>query len=156
MPITSETPAADPFPAAEPELPANLEGLVQRSIELRREQRDLKDRMDRNAAELKRLDPALIEQFGRLGIRSQKMISGETTYIERTLHASLVPDDDGEHRQAHAALRRHGLEWLVQDRVNAQSLSAWVREQEKLEAELPPELETFIRRSEVYRVKVRL
>ncbi len=137
------------------ELPSSLEEIVQRSIELRRENRDLKNRMDANAAEINRLDPIITEQFARRQIQSQKRTTGETIYIEKSVYASLVRDDDGEHSGAHQALREHGLEWLVRDNVNSNALSAYVREQRKLETEIPEGLLPFLKISEVYRVKVR-
>ena len=137
------------------ELPTNLREIVQRSIELRRENQDLKERMDANTAELKRLDPMILERFTQRQIRQQKMMTGETVWIEKTVYASLVRDEDGEHEGDHRALRQHGLAWLVKDRVNDKSLSAWVREQQKQETEIPEELLPWLKISEIYRVKVR-
>ena len=140
---------------AGPKLPESLEEVVARSIELRRENRDLKAKMDANAAELKRMDP-IIEQFAKRQTKSQKRTTGETIYVEKSVYASLVKDGNGEHEEAHRALQEHGLEWLVKDKVDSQSLNAWVREQQQLETEIPEGLLPFLNISEVYRVKVRL
>ena len=162
-----QDPYAEPFaePLGEPpgeetadtgEKPYSLEEVVARAVELRRENRDLKARMEQNTAELNRLDPVIAEQFAKRQIKSQKRTTGETIYLERNLYASLVRDDDGEHAGAHAAMREHGLEWLVKDKVDSGSLSAWVREQERQETEIPQGLLPFLKISEVYKVKVRL
>jgi regulator of replication initiation timing len=108
------------------EMPENLQEMVERNIELRRDNRDLKARTDRNNAELERLDKVIIEQFAARRVQQQKMETGETMYIQKSVYASLVRDEDGEHDGAHKALRDNGLEWLVEDKVNSNSLSGWV------------------------------
>ena len=138
------------------ELPESLKEIVERAVELRRENRDLKARMDSNTAELTRLDPIIAEQFAKRQIQSQKRTTGETIYLDKSVYASLVRDEDGEHQGAHQALRNHGLDWLVKDKVDSSSLSAWVREQQKQKTEIPEGLLPFLKISEVYRVKVRL
>ena len=138
------------------EMPANLQEMVERNIELRRDNRDLKDRTDRNNAELAQLDKVIIEQFAARRIQQQKMETGETMYVQKSVYASLVRDDDGEHDGAHQALRDNGLEWLVEDKVNSNSLSGWVREQQKQESEIPEGLLPFLSISEVYRLRVRM
>ena len=144
------------MPRTAARLPSNLREIVQRSNRAAsRENQELKERMDANAAELKRLDPMIIERFTQRQIRQQKMLTGETVWIEKSVYASLVRDENGEHAGAHRALQEHGLEWLVKDKVDSQSLSAWVREQEKQETEIPEGLLPFLKISEIYRVKVR-
>ena len=138
------------------ELPPNLKEMVERAIELHLETRELESRAKENRAELQRLDPVIIEQFGANQIQQQKMRSGETIYLEKSVYASLVQDDNGEHTGAHQALQENGLEWLVKDKLDSSSLSAWVREQRRLETEIPEGLLPFLKISEVYRVKVRL
>ena len=137
-------------------MPANLQEMVERNIELRRDNRDLKDRTDRNNAELAQLDKVIIEQFAARRIQKQTMDTGETMYVQKSVYASLVRDEDGEHDGAHKALRDNGLEWLVEDNVNSNSLSGWVREQRKQESEIPEGMLPFLNISEVYRLKVRM
>ena len=137
-------------------MPANLQEMVERNIELRRDNRDLKDRTDRNTAELAQLDKLIIEQFAARRIQKQTMDTGETMYVQKSVYASLVRDEDGEHDGAHKALRDNGLEWLVEDNVNSNSLSGWVREQRKQESEIPEGMLPFLNISEVYRLKVRM
>ena len=158
-PITGDAPL-EPFSEKlipeDRELPPNLKEIVERAIELHRETRELESRAKENRAELQRLDPVIIEQFGANQIQQQKMRSGETIYPEKSVYTSLIQDDNGEHTGAHQALLENGLEWLVKDKVDSSSLSAWVREQRRLETEIPEGLLPFLKISEVYRVKVRL
>ena len=140
----------------ERELPENLKEMVERAIELNRETRELETRVKQNRAELQRLDPVIIEQFGAAQIQQQKMQTGETIYLEKSTYTSLVADDNGDHKAAHQALIEYGPKWLVKDKVDSSSLSAWVREQHKFEIEIHQELLPFLKISDVYRVKVRL
>ncbi len=138
------------------ELPANLQEMVERNIELRRDNRELKARTEKNDAELKQLDKVIIQQFAARRLQQQKMETGETMYVQKSVYASLVHDEDGEKNGAHQALRDNGLDWLVEDNVNSSSLSGWVREQKNQESEIPEGLLPFLKISEVYRLKVRM
>ena len=149
-------PFSDRLIPEERELPTNLKEIVERAIELHRETRELEARAKENRAELQRLDPVIIEQFGANQIQQQKMKGGATIFLEKSVYTSLVQDDNGEHTGAHQALMENGLDWLVKDKVESTSLSAWVREQKRLETEIPEGLLPFLKISEVYRVKVRL
>ena len=163
-PMPQDAPAdapAEPFVTEEVtpegnEMPGNLQEMVERNIELRRDNRELKERTDRNNAELTQLDKVIIEQFAARRLQQQKMETGETMYVQKSIYASLVRDGDGEHNGAHQALRDSGLEWLVEDKVNSTSLSAWVREQKRQESEIPEGLMPFLNISEIYRLRVRM
>ena len=159
--MTSADAPAEPFVTKEVTpggggMPANLQEMVERNIELRRDNRELKERTDRNNAELTQLDKVIIEQFAARRLQQQKMETGETMYVQKSVYASLVRDGDGEHNGAHQALRDNGLEWLVEDNVNSASLSGWVREQRKQESEIPEGLLPFLNISEIYRLRVRM
>ena len=149
-------PFANELIPPEQELPENLKEIVERAIELHREIRDMETQVKQHRAELQRLDPVIIEQFGAAQLQQQKMKTGETVYLEKSTYTSLVPDDNGEHKTAHQALIDYGPKWLVKDKVDSSSLSAWVREQRRDEIEIHEELIPFLKISDVYRVKVRL
>ena len=158
-PIEEASPE-EPFTGAEPgepfDKPITLQDLTNRMIELHREKRDLKTRTDNNAAEIKLLEPVISQRYAAQQIQQQKTMNGETVYLQREIWASLVKDENGELEDAHQALREHGLAWLVNDNVNGLKLSAWVREQERQETEIPEELLPYLKISKPYRVKVRL
>ena len=150
----------EPFTGAEPgepfDKPITLQDLTNRMIELHREKLDLKTRSENNSAEIKLLEPVIATQFAAQQIQQQKNMTGELVYLQRDLWTSLVQDETGSVEEAHQALRDHGLAWLVKDNVNGQTLSAWVREQEKQETEIPEDLLPFLKISKAYKVKVRL
>ena len=153
-------PFGEPMPGEEPEpepmTEVTLQSLVNRMIELQRKKRERKDEEDRDNAEMKRIEPIISQQFAARQIQQQKNTDGVTVFLQREIWASLVKDENGELEDAHQALRDNGLAWLVNDNVNGQKLSAWVREQERQETEIPKELLPFLKISKPYRVKVRL
>ena len=150
----------EPFTGAEPgepfDQPITLQDLTNRMIELHREKQDLKTRSENNSAEIKLLEPVISKRFAAQQIQQQKNMTGETVYLQRDSWTSLVQDENGSAEEAHQALREHGLAWLVKDNVNGRTLSAWVREQEKQETEIPEDLLPFLKISNAYKVKVRL
>ena len=158
--LTEEANSDEPFTGAEPgepfDKPITLQDLTNRMIELHREKLDLKTRSENNKAEIKLLEPVISTQFAAQQIQQQKNMTGEMVYLQRDLWTSLVQNETGSVEEAHQALRDHGLAWLVKDNVNGKTLSAWVREQEKLETEIPEDLLPFLKISKAYKVKVRL
>ena len=134
----------------------SLQSLVRRYIELHRRKRERRDEEKLDNAELEQLEPVIAEQFSKRQIQNQKTSSGETIYIQQEIWASLVTDEDGTKTSAHEALRKHDLEWLVEDNVNGQRLSSWVRERVRNNEEIDEDLLPFLRISKPYRVKVRL
>ena len=159
-PNSDEPNSDEPFTGAEPgepfDQPITLQDLTNRMIELHQEKRDLKTRSENNSAEIKLLEPVISKRFAAQQIQQQKTMTGETVYLQRDSWTSLVQDEDGSMEEAHQALREHGLAWLVKDNVNGRTLSAWVREQEKQETEIPEDLLPFLKISKAYKVKVRL
>ena len=153
-------PFGEPMPGEEPEpepmTEVTLQSLVNRMIELQRKKRERKDEEDRDNAELKRIEPIISQQFAARQIQQQKNTEGVTVYLQRETWASLVKDENGSLDDAHEALRSNDLGWLVQDNVNGQRLSSWVREKEKQKEEIPASLLPFLKISKPYKVKVRL
>ena len=145
-----EETAEDPMPEV------TLETLRDRYIELNREYRDLKAREKANLAERQAIEPIIATRFSALQIQQQKTMNGETIYLQKEIWTSLVRDESGSLEEAHQALQEHGLGYLVQDKVDSQSLSAWVRQQKRENAEIPETLLPFLKISEAYRVKTRL
>ena len=133
-----------------------LETLQDRYIELHKESRDLKAREKANLAERNAIEPVIAARYAALQIQQQNNMRGETIYLAKEIWASLVRDEDGSTDEAHKALQEHGLGYLVQDKVDSRSLSAWVREQRREKTEIPEGLLPFLKISEAYRVKTRL
>jgi hypothetical protein len=95
------------------------------------------------------------EAFARAGVTSVKYKSF-TVYAYETIYASLINHDpteaDGEtatkKTKSMKALKDNELGWMVKEGVAAQTLAAWVREQEKDKQGnpiLPEKLKQFIK-----------
>lgn len=98
-----------------------------RFVEIEKEIRDLKARLDTLTNERSELEEVLLRQFEESGVNSMR-INGMTVYPMRQLWAGAR---DGDYERACQALRDAGLSDYVHERFNVQSLSAYVREQAK-------------------------
>lgn len=98
---------------------------------------------------------AMEAAFAEAGVTSVKY-RGFTVYAYETIYGSLVnhtpTEEDGEQAtkktKSMKALKENDLGWMIKEGVAAQTLSAWVREQEKDEAgnpKLPEKLKQFIK-----------
>lgn len=97
-----------------------------------RRYRELKDaaaaagaEADALKAEAAVLEAELVDAFGEAGMQSVNL-DGKTVYLHRSTFAQRKPGVDAE--MVKAALRASGAEELVTETVNANTLSAWVRE----------------------------
>jgi seryl-tRNA synthetase len=122
---------------------------------------------DTEVKDLKKLRDELGEQirtrFEQAGIQSQKSKNGVTVYIKRELWAGF---EEGKEAELQAALKEIGHGDMVKEKVNHQTLSAYVREIEeqtygedvdpqKVVAALPITLQSVIKVSEVFKVQAR-
>ncbi len=148
----------DPFgpPEGAPAQPVsvNMNMMIQEFIEVDRRIRELDEKLKEEKATRTRMESMVADHFLMNNIKNQKMAGGQTVYLRGDTYVSLVHDEDGGLEQAHLALRQHGLEYLVQDRVNANQLSGWYRKARENEEEIPEELLPFLNVSNVYRVRV--
>lgn len=136
-------------------MPVNLAELTQQYIEVDRRVKELDIELKEQKALKARIEPILVERFAANNIQNQKLTTGETVFVRRDTYVSLVTDEDGEHGEAHDALRRSGLDYLVKNNVNSLTLSAWYREKVKQEEEIPQDLLPYLNISEIFRVRVR-
>ena len=128
----------------------DVDRYIRNTLKKRRLEQELKRLKD----ELEKEEARLTDYFTTEAVQNIKTEHG-LAYLDRSVFASLAPEPDGEHKRAHAALRRAGLGYMVKNKVNPQTLSAYVREQESLEQELPKTLLRHINVAEVFRVRVR-
>lgn len=74
---------------------------------------------------------------------------GFTTFLHQQDLASLVNGEDGTKDNAHKALKKNGLGWMVKPTVSPKTLSSWVSEQpvdeKTMEHILPEALKPFIK-----------
>ena len=76
-------------------------------------------------------------------------------YLDKTIWASPIDDVDGTKNGAHQALKRARLGYMVKTNVNAQTLSAYVRERVNDGKELFPSIKAWINVTEKPSVRVR-
>lgn len=115
-----------------------------------------KNRLQAELDEVKRqradLERELVEAFTEAQTNSTT-VRGRTVYLQRTVVASKRPGVTTE--QLVAALRAIGKEELItKDTVSAQTLSAFVREIDAADEELPPELAAVVAPFEKYEIRV--
>ena len=106
------------------------------------------------------LQEELLDHFVDNGFQKMTMKNG-TVYIHVQKWAGVDRGDDGKDPdavawpRAIAALQSAGLDDFVQERFNTQSLSAFVRELDKNDEELPDEFKGAIKVTEKVSLRVR-
>lgn len=96
---------------------------VQKFVRLTKKKEKLEEQLKHTKNELNELEERISEYFSDQGMQSMR-VAERTVFIRKEVWASLRDKEAGC-----AALREADMEWLVRPSVNAQQLSAWVREQ---------------------------
>lgn len=128
--------------------------LVRRYAELKDLAAQKKSDLDVTKKELEELQAQLLEQFAEDGVASMGVKIGssrKTIYTARMLVATNLkgPEATAE------ACRRAGLEEMVKETVNANTLSAYVRQMEEAGEPLPDAFEGVVGTFEKFTVGVR-
>lgn len=125
--------------------------LIARKRELEAELRQVKEELGDTAGyEPGKLERRVIAYFEQNGMQSTR-VNGMMISLNRRLWAHAK---DGDYPAACQALRDAGLGEFVQPRFNVQTLSSWVREQDRDGEPLPPAFEGRIEVAEVFRLGV--
>jgi hypothetical protein len=117
---------APPDPAIDMLKVREFVAMDKRKDELEAELKAVKQRMNG-------LDAALMEQFSATGTQSMR-VDGRTLYLRRDIRCSAKK---GMKAQAVAMLKNHGLGDYVEEGFNANSISAWMREEDRAGRPLP-------------------
>ena len=120
---------------------------VHEFIRLREQKLEIEASLKKTNAQLAAAEEAALEYMAGEGLTSMR-VDDKTVYQQKTHYASLKADKAA----AIAAIKASGLTDMVQETVNAQTLSAWVREQEGI---VPSALEPHISVYEQERLRVR-
>jgi|TARA_Y100000310_G_scaffold340907_1_gene438267 hypothetical protein len=136
---------------------------VKRFAILNDEKKSLDKQLADVKAQMKSLEPSVIEYFERQGMQSAN-VEGSTVYLRRELWAGKA--DDVTNDQMHTAVI--GTEWegAVAPRMNTQTMSAFMREieaQMKAEGTMPNDLQhvipeplrPFLKLNELFKLGVR-
>lgn len=91
--------------------------------------------------ELAALEAEVVAMFQRNGVDRVRLGNKVTVYLRTLYWAKAL---DGDYERACSALRAAGLDDMVEERFNTQTLSAWVRELLDAGEELPPSFDGAI------------
>ena len=125
-----------------------------RLAELHIEKKSLDAQTKKVNSEIAVLEPQVADDFAEQGVQNIRTNKG-LLYLQKELHPSLVRGEDGSLDEAHQALRDHGLESLIKEAVNSQTLRAYVNERDKTQEPIPEGLQPYINIHEVYKVRFR-
>jgi len=100
---------------------------VKRYVDLHARKTKLEAELASVKEKLSELEPFVLEQFEKAGIQNMK-VGDWKPYVHSQIWASV----DKSNPRAMEILKANGLADLVQETVNGQTLSAYVREQVKL------------------------
>jgi hypothetical protein len=124
---------------------------LKRFIALEERRRQLETEIDAVKAEAAELEGTLLPQFEQSGLE-KVTIDGRTVYVDRKLWAKAK---NGDKPAVCKALKRAHLGDFVEETFNTNSLSAYVRELDREEKQLPPSLRDVLEVSEVFRLRTR-
>ena len=124
--------------------------LADRLSDLRGRKRELEDSLKVINAEIERVEAEMVQEMLQEEVQSFSR-GGQLFYLSSRTWASPVPERKAD---LYAWLKDHGFGDLVQETVNSQTLSAWVREQTE-EAELPEDLRQLVNVYEKQTVNIR-
>ena len=103
---------------------AGLPAKVRKFVQLHRHRKKLEAELERNKETAEKLEAELCEEFAAAGIQNIS-IDGATVFLARQIWASPAA---GQGEALARAMRTIGMGDLVKETVNANQLSAFVRE----------------------------
>jgi len=121
-------------------------------VKLTKAKRKLEEQLKDNASALAEVEEAVKTWLADQGIASA-VIDGYTVYLQRQLFAQRSENVTTE--ELCAALTDAGLNDFVKPTVNMNTLSAWARELDSADVEIPPQLTGVLKTAEVFRVRAR-
>ena len=107
---------------------ATTADLVNEFIELDEQRKGKDSEIDKIKERMAELEPQIMERFENAGMQSMKSTQGTVIYVRRDLWSGAK---EGADVLLLEALKSVGLGDMVKEKVNTQTLSAYVREQEK-------------------------
>ena len=105
--------------------------VIAKFAKLHKEQKRLKNKLSQIEKEISELEPDIQEIF--LETNTQRLSSnGITLYVERKMRANIrFPEDEKESEKLRQAFHDAGMGASVKRTINANTLTAWVREIEE-------------------------
>lgn len=130
----------------------NLQGELAEFLRLTDEKARVEQELKDVNGERARAEEALKRRFEEIGVAHVKTTDGRTVYLAREMYAGAKL---GDRSAVTKALHAIGLSDLVSEGFNTLSLSAYIRELDRNEEDIPAELADVIDVRELYRVRVR-
>jgi|SRR5215467_6346036 len=134
--------------------PDELVQLARQFATLDAEKRTLDDRLKQIQEAKEAIEARLVlafenhEVMGAIQLRDL----GLSVFVRVSRYARVDPEHLDELK---AGLERHGLGHFVKPTISPQTLSAWLREMEEADAEIPPDIAPYIKDGTVFRISVR-
>ena len=128
---------------------ADLERM-KRLVTINAELKELSEQEKKLKEEREKIEPLILDYFAEEGIE-KITVTGMTLFPVKEIWASLTKGN----KEGLKILREHGLEDYIYETVNSQSISAFVREFERNEEEIPDWVHKALNVSEKFRVRVR-
>lgn len=129
----------------------SMDEKIERFIELETERRELEARLKELKEEITPLHEQVLTYFEQTGTSKIKR-SGLTLYVHRQLWARPI---DGDYERGCAALKAAGLEDMVKLSFNIHTLSAYIRELERMGEPIPESFEGAIQTDETFQIRTR-
>lgn len=129
----------------------SMDEKIERFIELETERRELEARLKELKEEITPLHDQVLTHFEQTGTEKIRR-GGLTLYIHRQLWCRAI---DGDYERGCAALKAAGLEDLVKETFNVHTLSAYVRELERMGEPIPETFEGAIQTEETFQLRTR-
>lgn len=123
----------------------------------------LRGELDTVNSQIRSVSDSIVEEWKEEGT-TKTTRNGRTAYLYHSIYASpeLGDDENPDHERMCAALIANGHKDIVQERVNAQALSALVRDRDNFERDestdlpiLPPSMAAAIKVSDDFEIRVR-
>lgn len=117
-------------------------------VQVEKDRRELEAKLKSLKARKARLEEQLLTQFEQEGVQNMR-VDGMTVFVHRQTWANHA----GNPAALVEAMRAAGMDEMVKTSVNTQTLSAWVRELESIEEEVPASIAPHISVSEKFSLR---
>ena len=128
--------------------------IVTEYVKLHNEKRELEARLSQVKKDIELREPMVEEHFAEESFESVRTESG-TAYLHREILVSLRAEESGTHGDAHTAMRKHGLDWMIKETINPSTLRAHFADAVKSGEPIPEDIAAYLNIIDRHRVRVR-
>ena len=128
--------------------------IVSEYVKLHTEKRELEARLNQVKKDIEIRESLVEEYFAEEGFENVRTESG-TAYLYREILVNLKSEEGGTHSEAHTAMRKHGLDWMIKETINPSTLRAHFAEAIKSGQPIPEDMGSHLNIIDRHRVRVR-